>query len=147
MTALHEEPLSDQLKRGMDEFSDVREELMDLFQDVRGLAQKEMELARAEMSEQVGYARMSAVYGGIAAVFALITLAFIAVTAMFLLDEVMPLWAAALITTGGLTVLTLLLGALAYSQVKQITVAPKKTMDSVNEDMRWARDRMNFSAR
>jgi hypothetical protein len=131
----------------MDEFSSVREELMDLFQDVRGLAQKEMELARAEMSEQVSYARMTAMFGTIAAVFGLITLAFVAVTAMFLLDEVMPLWAAALITTGGLLLLTLLFAGVAYSQMTQLTFAPKKTMDSVNEDVRWARDRMNFSAK
>ncbi|MEX0749722.1 MAG: phage holin family protein [Dehalococcoidia bacterium] len=146
-TELHHEPLGDQLKRGFDEFSGVREEMMDLFQDLRGLAQKEMELARAELSEQAGYARMSATFGAVAALLGLVTLGFIAVTSMFLLDLVVPLWAAALITTGGLLLLTLLLAALAYAQLKQLTVAPKKTLHSVNEDMRWARDRMNFSAK
>jgi hypothetical protein len=47
----------------------------------------------------------------------------------------------------GLLALTALLGLAAYSQFKQITVAPKKTIDSVNEDMRWARDRMSFNGR
>ena len=82
-----------------------------------------------------------------AAVVALLTLAFFAVTAMFALDEVMDTWLAALITALGLLTITAIAGLLAYSQIKQITVAPKKTMQSVNEDVQWARDRMSFSAR
>lgn len=147
MTTIHREPLSDQLRRGVDEVRDVREEMMGLFDDIRVLAQKEMELARVEVSEQVQYVRNAAVFGSVAAVFALLTLAFLATTVMFALDEAMPLWVAALITTIGLLAILLLLGLVAYSQVKQLTVAPKKTMDSVNEDVRWARNRLNFSAR
>ena len=146
-TNLHQEPLSDQLRRGVDELKGVREDAADLFQDLRVLAQKEMELARAEMKEQVAYGRNAAILAGVAAVVALLTLAFFAVTAMFALDEVMDTWLAALITALGLLTITAIAGLLAYSQIKQITVAPKKTMQSVNEDVQWARDRMSFSAR
>ncbi|HET6615988.1 MAG TPA: phage holin family protein [Dehalococcoidia bacterium] len=147
MTTLHQEPLGEQLKRGVDELQGVRGEMMDLFDDVRGLAKKEMELARTEMKEQVSFARNSAIFGAIAAVLALLTLAFAATTVMFALDEGMPLWLAALLTTAGLAVLTALLGVLAYTQIKRVTVAPKKTMESVNEDMQWARRRMNFNGK
>ena len=84
---------------------------------------------------------------GIAGIFALLTLAFDAVTGMFLLDLVLPIWASALIVTLTLLAVTLVVGLFAYSQFKQITVAPKKTIDSVHEDVRWARDRMNFNGR
>jgi hypothetical protein len=147
MTTLHQEPLSEQLKRGVDELQGVREEMMDLFDDVRGLAQKEMELARAEMKEQVSFARNSAIFGVAAGVLALLTLAFAATTVMFALDEGMPLWLAALLTTLGLLALTAVAGALMRAQMKQITVAPKKTMESVNEDVQWARDRMSFNGK
>ena len=145
MTTLHHEPLGEQLKRGVDELQGVREEMMDLFDDVRGLAQKELELARTEMKEQVSFARNGAILGAVAGVLALLTLAFAATTVMFALDEGMPLWLAALLTTAGLAAVTLLLGLLARAQMKQVTVAPKKTMESVNEDMQWARRRMNFN--
>lgn len=147
MTTLYQEPLSEQLKRGKDEFQSVRGEMMDLFSDVRMLAQKEMELARVEMAEQATAARNAAMYGGIAAIFALLMLAFAATTVMFALDEFMPLWVAALITTAGLLVITAIAGLMAKSQVKQITVTPKKTIESVNEDVRWARSRMSFGAK
>lgn len=147
MTTLHDEPLSEQVKRGIDEIQGIREEVMNLFDDMRGLAQKEMELARAEMKEQVSYARNTAILGAGAAVLGLLTLAFAATTVMFALDEGMALWLAALITTAGLLGLTLLFGLLAYAQMKQVTVAPKKTMESVNEDVQWARSRMNFNGR
>jgi uncharacterized membrane protein YqjE len=147
MTAIHNEPLGDQLRRGVDEAKAVRGDLSDIYADVMTLASKEMELARVEMAEQAAAARNAAMFGAAAAVFALLMLAFAATTVMFALDEVMDLWLAALITAAGLLVITALLGLMARQQVKQITVAPKKTMESVREDVRWARDRMNFAAK
>jgi uncharacterized membrane protein YqjE len=147
MTTLHHEPLGEQVKRGVDELQGVREDVMDLFEDLRGLAQKELELARTEMKEQVSFARNGAILGAIAGVLALLTLAFAATTVMFALDEGMPLWLAALITTAGLLVITAVLGLLARAQMQRVTVAPKKTMESVNEDVQWARRRMNFNGK
>jgi uncharacterized membrane protein YqjE len=142
---VNREAMSDQLRRGMDEIKELRAEFSGFFDDVRGLAEKEMQLARAEMSEQVAYAKNGAMSAAVAAVVALLTLAFLATTLMFALDQAMETWLAALITSGVLLGLTALAGMYAMSQLKRITVAPKKTIASVNEDVRWARDRMNFS--
>jgi uncharacterized membrane protein YqjE len=144
---LHKEPVGDQIRRGVDELKELRSEFGGFFEEVRGLAQKEMELARAEMSEQVSYAKNGAMFAAIAGIIGLLTLGFLAATLMFALDQVMETWLAALITSGVLLALTAIAGMFAMSQLKQITVAPKKTMHSVNEDVRWARDRMNFSAK
>jgi hypothetical protein len=147
MAATYNEPLGDQLRRGVDEAKAVRSDATDIFFDVMTLAQKELELARTEMAEQAMAARNAAILGAGAAIFALLMLAFAATAAMFALDEVMDTWLAALITAAGLLGITALLGLLAMQQVKQITVSPKKTMESVREDMRWARDRMSFGAK
>ena len=147
MAVIYNEPLSDQLRRGVDEAKAVRGDLSDLYGDLRTLASKEMELARTEMAEQAMAARNAAIFSGAAAIFALLMLAFAATTAMFALDEVMDLWLAALITAAGLLVITALLGLLAMQQMKQITVTPKKTMESISEDVKWARDRMSFGGR
>jgi hypothetical protein len=147
MAATYNEPLGDQLRRGVDEAKAVRSDATDIFSDVMTLAQKELELARTEMAEQAMAARNAAILGAGAAIFGLLMLAFAATAAMFALDEVMDTWLAALITAAGLLGITALLGLLAMQQVKQITVSPKKTMESVREDMRWARDRMSFGAK
>jgi hypothetical protein len=147
MAEMHREPIGDQVRRGIDELQEVRLEMMDVLADVGTLAQKELELARVEMAEQLASARSAVTFGVIAALFALLTLAFLATAAMFGLAEVVDLWLASLITAGGLAAITLMLGALAYQQIKQVTVAPKKTMETVSEDVRWARSRMNFNGR
>jgi uncharacterized membrane protein YqjE len=147
MAATYNEPLGDQMRRGVDEAKAVRGDLSDIYADVRTLASKELELARVEMGEQAMAARNAAIFGAAAAIFALLMLAFAATAVMFALDEAMDLWLAALITAAGLLVITALLGLLAMQQVKQITVTPKKTMESISEDMRWARDRISFAGK
>ena len=141
------EPLREQFRRGTDEFREVREEASTLIDDLRVLAEKELELARTEMSEQLGLSRQSAMFAGIAAVAAGLTLTFVALTLMFVLDTFMPLWVAALITTLALAAVTGFAAYMVREKIRRITVVPKKTIESVEEDVRWARRQLNFNAR
>lgn len=141
------ESVTDQLKRGRDEFRDVRSEFLSLFDDLRVLGQKEVELAKAEMKEQVGLARNTIIFGAAAAILGLMLLSFAFVSVMFALDLVMPLWAAALITTGIIAAITLIIAMMLMSSVKRITIVPSRTMNSVNEDVQWAKRQMSLNAK
>jgi hypothetical protein len=97
------------------------------------------------MSESVGFAKRAGIWGAVAAVFGLITLIFAFTALMLALDEVMPLWAAALITFGVAALLTLITGAIAYSGARQVSVVPKKAISSAREDAQWARSQLRSS--
>jgi hypothetical protein len=135
------------LRHGVNRVTDIGSVVGDLMADFGVLARKEVELAQAEMGESVGHLKGAAVFGVATAVLALLMLAFAAVTGMVALDLVMPLWLAALITAGALGALTLLAGLVMYGQVKRISIAPKRAMRSVQEDVEWARNQLNWNAR
>jgi hypothetical protein len=135
------------MRRGINRVTDIGSDVGDLVADFGLLARKELELAQAEMGESAGHLKGAAIFGVATAVFALLMLAFAAVTVMVALDLVMPLWLAALITAGGLAGLTLLAGLIMYGQIKRISITPKRAMRSVQEDVEWARNQLNWNAR
>jgi uncharacterized membrane protein YqjE len=135
------------IERGKDEFRAVQDDVASIVGELRELASKEMALARAELGEQLGLSRDAAVAAGVAAVAALLTLTFAALTLMFALDEAMPLWLAALLTTAALALVVAAAAAVFRARSKRISVVPKKTLDSVNEDVQWARKQLHLNAR
>lgn len=141
------EPLADQLRRGRDELRGVREEAVSIADEFRTLAKQELELAKAEFAETVGHSRNAAMFGGLSAIAALLTLVFGALTLMFVLDTFMPMWAAALITMLALAAMTAVAALVMRTHIKGISVTPKRTIESVNEDLRWARSQLKFNAR
>jgi hypothetical protein len=141
------EPIADQLRRGRDELRGVRDEAASIASELRVLARKEMELAQAEFAESVGHSRNAAIFGGLTATAAMLTLVFGGLSMMFALDLFMQLWAAALVTMGTLAAVTLLAALMMRGQIKSIAFVPSRTIESVNEDVRWARSQLRFNAR
>jgi uncharacterized membrane protein YqjE len=141
------EPLTERLRRGTDEVRELRGEAADIVSGLRTLASKEGELARAELGEQLGLTRDTAIFGGLAALLAFIMLIFAAATLMLALAEGMALWGAALLTTVILAALAAAAGAFAWSRAKRISVVPKRTINSVTEDVRWVRSQLNLNGR
>ena len=135
------------MERGREEVRAVQEDVASIFNDLRQLASNEMALARAELGEQIGFSRDAAVAAGVAAVAALLTLTFAGLTLMFALDEGMPLWLAALLTTAALAAVAGLAVAMLRARTKQISIVPKKTLESVNEDVQWAKRQLHLSER
>jgi hypothetical protein len=146
MMALAQERRFD-MERGREEARGIQDDVASILNDLRDLAGNEMALARAELSEQLAFSRDAAIAGGVAATAALLTLIFAALTLMFALDEGMPLWVAALLTTAALGALAGAAFFVLRARAKQITVVPKKTLESVNEDVQWARKQLHLSAR
>jgi hypothetical protein len=141
------EAVSEQLRRGKDELREVRSEFQDIASDLRLLAMKERELAMAETQQHVSAAKNTVVFGALTFVATLLTLTFAFLTVMFAFDLIVELWLAALITTGILAGVMLLVGLMTWMFAKQIGLMPQKAIESVNEDWQWLRSRMTFSER
>lgn len=138
---------SEQMRSSRQEAREVGSEMSDIFADLRVLAMKEVELARAELKEGAQAYGRGAGFGTAAAIFGWLTLLFACLGLMFGLDEFLPLWAAALITAGILLVITAVLGLMARASLSEGSLLPRKAIDSVQEDVRWAKAQLNFKAR
>jgi uncharacterized membrane protein YqjE/uncharacterized protein YjbJ (UPF0337 family) len=142
-----QEPLTDQLRRGQQEAKEVGRDVADVIGDLGTLVQQEVRLAKAEMSQQVSKAVRSVIFGSAAGLFAGLMLVFLFVAVMLVLGELMALWIAALVTTGILLVLAAVAGLIARQQLKKISLTPVQTIESVKEDLEWARNQMKSGAR
>ena len=112
------------------------------------LVRKEIELAKAELSEKGKVAGQGAGMFGGAAVVGLLALGTLTTMVLALLDEAMDLWVAALIVT---VLYGAIAGVLAMSgrdRVKQAAPpAPEQTVETVKEDVQWAKSQARSARR
>lgn len=114
----------------------------DLTQETTGLVRQEVDLAKAELSEkasQVGSAIASLVVGGALALAGFLILLQAAVVA---LSNVMEPWLASLIVGGVVALIGIALLLKGRSDLAARSLAPQRTIDSVQEDARVARERL-----
>jgi uncharacterized membrane protein YqjE len=120
----------------------IAELVKDLATETSTLVRQEIDLAKAEMTDRgkragKGVGLLAA--GGVVALLALGALTACFITA---LDDAMPTWLAALIVT---VIYAAIAGALMSTGRKQVREAappvPEKTIDSVKEDVQWAKTR------
>jgi tetrahydromethanopterin S-methyltransferase subunit C len=77
-----------------------------------------------------------------------VTAVFVFLTLMFALDEyVLPLWAAALVTTLLAAAIVGLLIALAMSEFKAFSPVPRRFLRSLTEDLQWAKTQFRSNVR
>lgn len=119
------------------EMSAISAELKDLFR-------AELELARAEAKEQVGFAVKMTVWGVVALIAAFITLVWVALTATFAISEALEPWAAALIVTAALALIAGVAALMARAKLSQISLVPRRTTQTVKEDLSWAKHQLNL---
>jgi hypothetical protein len=143
----HWSTFGDQLRHTKDEAGAVRSEISSIAAELGELLRMEAQLAKAETDEAKAHATKGATFGAVGSVFGLITAIFLFLTIMFGLDEVLPLWAAAAITTLIGLVLTGIFMMMAKSEMKQFSPAPKRFMRSIQEDLQWAKTQMKSSVR
>jgi uncharacterized membrane protein YqjE len=120
----------------------IGELVKDLATETSTLVRQEIDLAKAEMTDRgkragKGVGMLAA--GGVVALLALGALTACFITA---LDDAMPTWLAALIVT---VVYAAIAGALMATGRKQVREAappvPEQTIESVKEDVQWAKTR------
>lgn len=116
--------------------------LRELSQQTADLVSQEIELAKAEIGEKGKRAGIGAGMFGGAGLFGIGAFAALTASVIAALDLAMPLWLAALIVT---VVYAAIAGALALKGRDKIKDAgppvPEQTMDSVKEDVQWAKTR------
>ena len=139
--------LGGQIRRGRDEVERLRDEVREINQDLRVLAEKQAALAKTEVREQLSLSTRVLGFGAGAFVFGTLAAVFVFLTIMFALWVVTPMWVAALITTLFLVSCAAICGFVAYRMFKRLSFTPKRTLDSLREDVTWAKQQLNFNAK
>ncbi|MDX6726443.1 MAG: hypothetical protein QOK49_1248 [Baekduia sp.] len=126
--------------------SDLREQsigdlLKQLSQETSTLVRQEMALARAELTEQGKRAGTGAGMLGGAGVAGLLTLGSLTAMLIALLDTAMATWLAALIVTVLWGAVAGVLALQGRNKIKDATPPAPQTVETVKEDVRWAKTR------
>lgn len=115
--------------------------LSQLSAETSRLIKQEMALARAELTEQGKRAGTGAGMLGGAGAAGLLTLGAVSATLILLLDKAMDTWLAALIVTLVWAAVTGVLALQGRNKINQATPPAPQTVETVKEDVRWAKTR------
>ena len=112
----------------------------ELAQETSTLVRQEVNLAKTEMSHNAS--RAGRHIGVLAAGGAVAYAGLLAILAgvIVLLDNVMPLWASALLVGVVVAVVGYLLARRAIDALKREDFAPRETVQTLKEDQQWAKD-------
>ena len=131
----------DQTRRPDVDGQSVGELLGRVTSDLSTLMRQEVELAKVELKEEAAKAgKAGGMLAGAGAVGYLV-LVFLALTLMFALDSFMPIGWAALITTAVLGLIAGVLFVLGRKKLQQVNPKPEQTIETVKEDVQWAKSR------
>ncbi|MEY2443157.1 MAG: hypothetical protein QOJ46_2583 [bacterium] len=133
-SALRDQPVSDLVKQ--------------LTEQTKTLVHQEIELAKAELTEKGKKAGLGAGLFGAAGLLAFFAFAMLTACFVLALDTAMASWLAALVVAA---LYGAIAGGLALSGKKQVTEAgspvPEQTVDTVKEDVQWAKQRAQAGRR
>jgi uncharacterized membrane protein YqjE len=112
------------------------------------LVRKEIDLAKAELSQKGKVAGEGAGMFGGAAVVGLLALGTLTVVILALLDKAMDLWVAALIVTLVYGAIAAVLAMKGKDRLKKgMPPAPEQTVETVKEDVQWAKSQAKSARR
>jgi hypothetical protein len=118
----------------------------ELSREVSQLVREEIALAKAEMAEKARHAGTGAGMLSGAAVLGLAAVGGSMATLILLLDLAMPAWLAALIVTVAYGAVAAVLALRGKQRVVEATPpAPEQTIESIKEDVQWAKTRATSS--
>jgi uncharacterized membrane protein YqjE len=113
--------------------------LRDIIGNVQQIIRAEVRLAKVEVAEELGKARRAAIILAVGALFAVFAVAFLLLGAVYLLSQVVQPWLASVIVAlarAGVGGALLIVGA---RQLKLVSLAPERTVNSVQENIQWAK--------
>lgn len=115
----------------------------DLTEDMGKLVRQELELVRAETMQKVNTAMRSIIMmvaGGLLAYAGLIV---VLIAAAIALGNIMPYWLSTLIVGAIVLIVAAVLVTSGRSSLANMTVVPEKTVESLKEDARWAKEQVS----
>ena len=115
------------------------EVVSDLSTDLSTLMKQEVALAKAELKDEVTKVGKGAGMLGGAGFSGWFALLFLSLALMFLLDNWLPVEAAALITTGVWAVIAAVLAAVGRRELRQANPQLPQTQQTLKEDVQWAK--------
>ena len=128
--------------------ADLREQplpelLKQLSEQTTRLVRQELELAKAELTQKGKQAGAGAGLFGAAGAIGFLALAALTTCFILALDAVMPAWLAALLVAVVYGVIAAVLALRGRAKVKQATPpVPEQTIETVKEDVEWAKTQM-----
>jgi hypothetical protein len=126
----------------------VNELIKELATEASTLVRQEIDLAKAEMTDRGRRAGKGAGMLGAGAVVALLALGALTTGLIAALDLAMPTWLAALSVTVGYGAIAGLLLQIGRKQVQEAAPpVPEETIESVKEDVQWAKTRTRSATR
>ena len=114
-----------------------------LTEDLSRLVRDEVELAKTEISETVGNVKTAGLSIGAAGVLGIMAFVLLSFAAAWGLAEVLATGAAFLIVGGAYGLVALVLVALARQRLKAATPVPEQTVETLKEDVAWAKQQMS----
>jgi len=111
----------------------------DLSTDLSTLMKQEVELAKVELKEEVAKVGKGAGMLGGAGFAGWFVLLFLSLALTFLLDNWLPIEAAALITAGVWAVIAAVLALVGRKELQESNPQLPKTQETLKEDVQWAR--------
>jgi Putative Actinobacterial Holin-X, holin superfamily III len=130
------------------EQADLRERplgelLKQLSEETTRLVRQEIELAKAELTQKGRQAGMGAGLFGAAGAIGFLALAALTTCFILALDAVMPAWLAALLVAVVYGAVAAVLALRGRAKVKQaVPPVPEQTIETVKEDVQWAKTQM-----
>jgi len=111
----------------------------ELSQQAGMLVREEVDLARTELTHSAKRAGKGAGFVAAGAVVGFAGLLSLIAACIILLALVVKLWISALVITGIVIAAALILVQLGLSELKRKDLAPKHTMQTLKEDVEWAK--------
>ena len=118
----------------------IGELVKDLSQQTSTLVRKELELAQAELQQKGKTAGKGAGMLGGAAAAGLLALGALTAALITLLDDAMATWVAALIAMALWAIVAAALAKAGQSALKRATPPAPQTVETVKEDIQWAKN-------
>jgi uncharacterized membrane protein YqjE len=118
----------------------IGELVKELSQQTSTLVRKEIELAQAELRQKGKIASKGAGMLGGAALAGLLALGALTAALVALLDQAMPTWVAALIVMALWAIVALVLAKAGQKSLQRATPPAPQTIETVREDIQWAKN-------
>jgi uncharacterized membrane protein YqjE len=109
--------------------------------DLATLFRKEVELAKIEIRDDVRHTAKAGSMFGAAGFAGYLAAVLASLAVVFALDLAMPLWAAFLIVAVLFALVGFVLFRQARTRMSEFTLGPEQTMETIKEDIEWAKAR------
>lgn len=119
----------------------VPEIVQSIVRDIESIIQAELRLARREIGEKIARVKNASIFVAVAAVMGFLGAACLVTACIAAIAVALPLWLSALIMWAVCCILAGIGFILAKSRLAQIDPVPHQTIQTVKENVAWAKQR------